>query len=129
MIGFRAELLTQDAMKVIKHVIEEIVDGRSREVKALLGLDLEKVFENVLYTFIVQTISDLDPGSRFYSYVSSFLSDRKDKLRIVDFRSEDVPLGGRGPLQDAVISPTLFNICINGHSERLAHVQDVKHAI
>lgn len=126
MIGFRAGLSTQDAMKLIKH---QIVDGSSRDVKALLGLDLEKAFDNVLHTFIVKTISDLGLGSRFHSYVSSFLTDRKAKLRIGDFRSEDVLLGGRGTPQGAVISPMLFNICMIGLSERLARVEDVKHTI
>nr|XP_050025486.1 uncharacterized protein LOC126520749 [Dermacentor andersoni] len=80
-IGFRAGL---------------IVNNRSREVKALLGLDLEKAFDNVLHTFVIKTISDLGLGSRFHSYVSSFLTDRNAKLRVRDFRSEDVSLGARG---------------------------------
>ncbi|XP_070380705.1 uncharacterized protein [Dermacentor albipictus] len=102
MIGFRAGLSTQNAMKLVKH---QIVDGRSRDVKALLGLDLQKSFDNVFHTFIVKTILDLGLGSRFHSYVTSFLTDRKAKLCIGDFRSEDVPLGGRRTPQGAVIYP------------------------
>ncbi|XP_077529144.1 uncharacterized protein LOC144141464 [Haemaphysalis longicornis] len=113
-------------MKLIKH---QIVDGRSRDVKALLGLDLEKAFDNVLHTFIAKTISDLGLGSRFHRYVISFLTDRKATLRIGDFRSDEVPLGGRGTPQGAVISPMLFNICMIGLSERLARVEGVKHTI
>ncbi|XP_065306438.1 uncharacterized protein [Dermacentor albipictus] len=111
MIGFRVRLSTQDAMKQIKH---KIVDGRSSDVRDLLGLDLEKDFDNVLHTFIVKIISDLN---------------RKAKLRIGDFRSEEVPLGGRGTPQGAVISPTLFDICMIGLSDRSARVEDVEHTI
>lgn len=63
MVGFRAGLSTQDAMKLIKH---EILDGYSRDTKAILGLDLEKAFDNVKHEFILATIESLGLGRRFY---------------------------------------------------------------
>lgn len=50
MIGFRAGLSTQDAMMLIKH---QVIDGYSRDTKALLGLDLEKAFDNNKHEFIL----------------------------------------------------------------------------
>lgn len=126
MIGFRAGLSTQDAMKMIKH---QIIDSNTRDTRALLGLDLEKAFDNVSHEYILATIVDLELGPRLYNYVRSFLTGRKAKLRIGDFLSDEVLLGPRGTPQGSVISPTLFNICMVGLSKKLAQVEGIKHTI
>lgn len=43
LIGFRADLSTQDTMRLIKH---QVIDGYSRDTKAILGLDLKKPFNS-----------------------------------------------------------------------------------
>lgn len=126
MIGFRAGLSTQDAMKMIKH---HIIDGSTRDTRALLGLDLEKAFDNVLHEYILASIADLELGPRLYNYVRSFLTGRKAKLRIGEFVSDEVLLGPRGTPQGSVISPALFNICMVGLSRKLAQVEGIKHTI
>ncbi|XP_075536751.1 endothelin-converting enzyme 1-like [Dermacentor variabilis] len=52
---------------IAMYLSSQIVDGRSRDVKALLDLDLEKAFDNVLHTFITKATSDLSLGFRFHS--------------------------------------------------------------
>ncbi|XP_037557528.1 uncharacterized protein LOC119434450 [Dermacentor silvarum] len=61
MIGFRADISTQDAMKMIKN---HIIDGSTRDTKSLLGVDLEKGFDNVLHEYVLASIADLElaPG-------------------------------------------------------------------
>ncbi|XP_037563083.1 uncharacterized protein LOC119442322 [Dermacentor silvarum] len=125
MIGLRAGLSTQDAMKMIKH---HIIDGSTRDTRdtrALLRLDLEKAFHNVLHEYILASIADLHLGPRLYNYVRSFLTGRKAKLRIGEFVSDEVLLGPRGMPQGSVISPTLFNICMVGLSRKLAQVEEL----
>ncbi|XP_037579430.1 uncharacterized protein LOC119462158 [Dermacentor silvarum] len=126
MIGFRAGLSTQDAMKMIKH---HIIDGSTRDTRALLGLDLEKAFDNVLHEYILASVADLELEPRLYNYVRSFLTGRKAKLRIGEFVSDEVLLGPRGTPQDSVISPTHFNMCMVGLSRKLAQVEGIKHNI
>ncbi|XP_070389304.1 uncharacterized protein [Dermacentor albipictus] len=120
------EKAQRDAMKLIKH---QIADGRSRDVKALLGQDVEKASDSMFHTFIVNTISDLGLGYRFQSYASFFLTDRKAKLSIGDFHSTDVSFRGWATPQSTIISPALFSICTIGISGRLARVEDVKYTI
>ncbi|XP_037529276.1 uncharacterized protein LOC119406614 [Rhipicephalus sanguineus] len=122
MIGFRAGLPTQDAMKLIKH---QIIDLHIRDTMAFLGLDLEKAFDNALHAYILASVADLELGLRLYTYVRSFLTERKAKLRFGDFVSDEVLLGLRGTPQDSVISPTLFNICIVGLLRKLAQVEGI----
>lgn len=126
MIGFRIGLSTQDAMMLIKH---QVLDGYSRDTKALLGLDLEKAFDNIKHEFILETVANLELGPRLYNYTRSFLSGRKARLRIGNFLSEHVLLGHRGTPQGSVISPALFNLCMIGLSKRLASVDNIKHTI
>ncbi|XP_037561080.1 uncharacterized protein LOC119440224 [Dermacentor silvarum] len=126
MIGFRAGLSTQDAMRMIKH---HIIDGSTRDTRALLGRDLEKAFDNVLHEYILASIADLKLGPRLYNYVRSFLMERKAKQRIGEFVSDEVLLGPQGTPQGSVISSTLFNICMVGLSRKLAQVEGIKHAI
>ncbi|XP_070387786.1 uncharacterized protein [Dermacentor albipictus] len=91
MIGFRAGLSTQDAMKLIKH---QVIDGDGRGVKAILGLDLEKAFDNVRHSYNLKSISGLGLGGRFHDYVGSFLSGRTTTLRVVEVESKTLNLGG-----------------------------------
>lgn len=111
---------------LIKH---QVLDGYSRDTKALLGLDLEKAFDNIKHEFILETVANLELGPRLYNYIRSFLSGRKARLRIGNFLSEHVLLGHRGTPQGSVISPALFNLCMIGLSKRLASVDNIKHTI
>ncbi|XP_037561319.1 uncharacterized protein LOC119440486 [Dermacentor silvarum] len=66
-IGFRAHLLTQDAMLQLKY--------QSRNTKAILGLNLESAFDRVAHSAILAQISHLNVRERAYNYVKDFLSD------------------------------------------------------
>lgn len=126
MIGFRAGLSTQDAMKLIKH---QIIDRSTGDTRAILGLDLEKAFDNISHEFILQSIAGLGLGKRAYDFVRSFLSQRTAKLKIEGYLSQEFTLGSRGTPQGSVISPTLFNIAMIGLSKELAKIQRINHTI
>ncbi|XP_070387412.1 uncharacterized protein [Dermacentor albipictus] len=95
-------LTSCDAMKMVKH---QLIDGSTRETGALLGLDLEKAFDNALHEYILACVADLELGPRLYNYIRYFLTGRKAKLRIGDFVSDEVLLGPWGTPQGSVISP------------------------
>ncbi|XP_075559256.1 uncharacterized protein LOC142590690 [Dermacentor variabilis] len=78
MIGFRPGLSTQDAMMFLKH---HIIDCKTRGTRAVLGLDMEKAFDNMLHSFELKTISGLNLGKHFYGYVKSFLTGRTATLK------------------------------------------------
>ncbi|XP_037512407.1 uncharacterized protein LOC119389277 [Rhipicephalus sanguineus] len=126
MIGFRAKLSTQDAMKLLKH---QVIDRNTRDTRAILGLDLEKAFDNVAHSFVLRSIAELGLGARFYEYTKSFLTRRKATLRAGDLVSEEIELGSRGTPQGSVISPTLFNLAMVGLSKRLSRIEDINHTI
>ncbi|XP_037579677.1 uncharacterized protein LOC119462403 [Dermacentor silvarum] len=126
MIGFRTGLSTQDAMKLIKY---QAIDRNTRDTRAILGLDLEKVFDSVLHSFVLSQISSLGLGKYFHDYTRSFLADRKATLGAGDLVLDSVRLDFRGKPQGSVISPTLFNLTMIGLSRRLSQVEGINHTI
>lgn len=126
MIGFRSGLSTQDAMKLIKH---QVIDSGSADTKAILGLDLEKAFDNISHAFILKSLSEFHVGKRAYNFVRSFLSSRSTRLKIDDFLTHEITLGPKGTPQGAVISPTLFNICMINLSRALNKIPNINHTI
>ncbi|KAG0443132.1 hypothetical protein HPB47_015257 [Ixodes persulcatus] len=101
MIGLRASLSTQDAMKLLMH---HFFNNNTIDVRAILGLDLEKAFDNITHAHIVDFIPELGLGETFHKFVSSFLRSRKATHKIGDLKSDPVYLGPNGTPQGAVIS-------------------------
>ncbi|XP_037508999.1 uncharacterized protein LOC119385361 [Rhipicephalus sanguineus] len=95
-IGLRAELSTQNAMKLLKH---QVIDRNSRDTRAILGLDLEKAFENVTHSFVLWSIAELGLEGRFCEYPKLLLTRRKPTLRARELVSEEIELGSRGTPQ------------------------------
>ncbi|KAG0423072.1 hypothetical protein HPB47_001125 [Ixodes persulcatus] len=125
-IGFRAHLTTQDAMLQLKH---QILDGKSRHTKAILGLDLERAFDSVAHSTILERISLLNLGERTYNYVRDFLSNRRAYLSVGDIQSEEFTLGCVGTPQGSVISPMLFNLVMLGLAQELQKLDGIEHTI
>ncbi|XP_037508936.1 uncharacterized protein LOC119385599 [Rhipicephalus sanguineus] len=99
MIGFRPGLSMQDAVKLIK---DQVIDRNKRDVRAILGLDLERAFDNILHHFVLSQISCIGLGKCFHDYTKSFLTDREAILKMGDLVSDPVRLGFRGTPQGLV---------------------------
>ncbi|XP_037580332.1 uncharacterized protein LOC119463575 [Dermacentor silvarum] len=110
MLGFRAHLSTQDALIQLHNALIKPDSGKN--TKALSGLDLRNVFDNVKHSSIVSSLAALQPGECTYKYISAFLSDRTVELSVGCLTSQLIKLGDRGNPQGAVLSPFLFNLAI-----------------
>lgn len=56
-------------MKLIRH---QIIDSNSRDLKAILGLDLERAFDNLSHEYILNTISTLNLGPDYMHMSAHF---------------------------------------------------------
>ncbi|XP_037502851.1 uncharacterized protein LOC119377480 [Rhipicephalus sanguineus] len=126
MIGFRPHLFTQDVMKMLKH---HIIDQETKDIRAILGLDLEKAFDNVSRSHILDSISRLNLGANFHKITSSFLTGRRATIKLGDLKSESYDLGPFGTPQGLVFSPLLFNIAICDLAAELSCQEGIKFAI
>ncbi|XP_049267748.1 uncharacterized protein LOC119378662, partial [Rhipicephalus sanguineus] len=93
MIGFRPGLLTQEVMKLIK---DQVINPNTRDIRAILGLDLERGFDNALHHSVLSQISCLGVGKRFDDYTKSFLTDREANLKVDDLASTRSDLASEG---------------------------------
>ncbi|XP_075527073.1 uncharacterized protein LOC142559345 [Dermacentor variabilis] len=88
--GFRQGLATQHAMKLGKN---QMLDNTTRGVKDILGLDLERAFDNIRHSFILQQISTLGVGQCLHDYIRDFLRGKQASLQVRSLQSEPVGLG------------------------------------
>ncbi|XP_037504908.1 uncharacterized protein LOC119380336 [Rhipicephalus sanguineus] len=114
-IVFRSQLGTKDAMIQLK---SEILDDntRSRDNRAVLGLDLQSAFDKVTHSAILVQVSRLNMGHTV-------------EIHAGDLQLPEKKLGSVGTPQGSVISPPLFNLVMIGVAERLSRVSAVRHAI
>lgn len=126
-IGFREHISTQDVMLKLQH---QNLDGKSRHTKAILGLDLERAFDNISHSAILERISLLNLGERTYNYVRDFLSNRKAFLSVGDIRSEELSLPRqRGPTTRLCHFPILFNLAMLEFAQLLQELDGIEHTI
>ncbi|XP_077547772.1 uncharacterized protein LOC144160025 [Haemaphysalis longicornis] len=125
-IGFRQHLSTQDAMIQIRH---QIIDDKTRDNKAILGLDLESAFDKVTHAAVLRQVSELNMGERSYQYIKDFLTGRSAELRAGELQADEKELGSQGTPQGAVISPMLFNLVMFRVAKRLIQIKDLCHTI
>ncbi|XP_037508831.1 uncharacterized protein LOC119385478 [Rhipicephalus sanguineus] len=109
-------------MRLIK---TQILDSNTRDTRVILGLDLEKAFDNIHHSFILDSISNLGLGASFHAFVRSFLEGRSALLKVGD----KMALSNRGTPKGSVISPLLFNIAMVGLSEGLGKIQGIGHTV
>lgn len=126
MLGFRAKLCTQDAMLLLKH---EVMDSKTKDNTAVLGLDLQGAFDNVHHSAILKQVSHLNMGTRSFNYIKDFLMDRTVQVIAGDLQLPPKQLGSTGTPQGSVISSLLFNLVMIGVANKLNTIQNVKYTI
>lgn len=128
MIGFRPRLSTQDVMLQLKN---QIIDAETHtlDTKAILGLDLQKAFDNVTHEAILRNLQNLHVGRRVYDYIKDFLTNRKATITAGEAESEEFVLGNKGTPQGSVLSPFLFNVAMLGLPSELERVEGLQHSI
>lgn len=123
MTGFRRHVSTQDNMLRLH---QEVFEPRSyAQTRTIVGLDIQKAFDNVTHKAILDKLLSTGPGQKMYNYIKDFLTNRTVEIQIDDYRSAPSPLH-RGVPQGAILSPTLFNIALKDLPAELLKVPDLQ---
>ncbi|XP_049528950.1 uncharacterized protein LOC125947734 [Dermacentor silvarum] len=93
MVGFRTPLSTQDVML---QLYQPILNDPTTGTMAILGLDLEKAFDNVGHAAILSRINIFSMDERSYSHIRDYLSRRTVTLAVDSMTSDEHALGSAG---------------------------------
>ncbi|XP_070394086.1 uncharacterized protein [Dermacentor albipictus] len=107
----------------------QILDDKTRNTRAILGLDLEKALDKVAHKWILKQVSNLNLGEGACNYVRDFLNDRKATLMVSDVESEERSKGSTGTPQGSVTFPLFFNLVRLGLPSKLREIEGIHHAI
>ncbi|KAJ1108454.1 hypothetical protein NDU88_005830 [Pleurodeles waltl] len=105
--GFRRNHSTETALLAATDDIRQQMDNG--ETSALILLDLSAAFDTVCHRTLLTRLHEAGIQDKALNWISSFLSDRTQRVRLSPFRSKATNLICGVP-QGSSLSPTLFNV-------------------
>ncbi|KAI5727368.1 hypothetical protein M8J77_001463 [Diaphorina citri] len=109
--GFREGRSTNDAVMDVAEFAYEAMDGG--ELSAIVLMDLSRAFERVDHLVLIKILEDIGVRDRFLGLFKSYLSDRKQKVKIDNILSDELTNGHYSTPQGTVLSPVLYNIYVH----------------
>ncbi|XP_077484576.1 putative nicotine oxidoreductase [Amblyomma americanum] len=120
MLGFRANLSTQDVLLQLKEEVLETMTKQGENV--FMALNIKGPFDNVGHADIMERLNNTKCGRRFYDYVKDFFTKRTATVGLVELRSDVFTTPSKGTPQGSVISPILINVAMIGLARRLSRI-------
>ena len=108
--GFRQFRSTEDQATYLSQEIEDTF--QDKKVMLTTWIDLQKAFDKVWTDGLLVKLQRCGIGGRMYKWISSFLTNRKARVK-VDGKHSRKFLLRHGVPQGGVVSPTLFLIFID----------------
>ena len=109
--GFRKNKSTLDPLLCLSREVQNAFAVQHQTV--VVSFDLEKAYDTTWRNGILKQLAEWGIGGHMFNFIKDFLSERTLKVRIGStfsseyFQEEGIPQG-------SVLSPTLFNIAVNG---------------
>ncbi|KAI5715528.1 hypothetical protein M8J77_017695 [Diaphorina citri] len=100
-----------DAVMDVAEFAYEAMDGG--ELSAIVLMDLSRAFERVDHLVLIKILEDIGVRDRFLGLFKSYLSDRKQKVKIDNILSDELTNGHYSTPQGTVLSPVLYNIYVH----------------
>jgi hypothetical protein len=109
--GSLAGLSTTHALLSLVHHLYKVTDQRDQYVRVLL-LDFSKASDRINHNILLTTMKDMAIDPTLIEWVRSFLTNRRQRVRVENSTSNYQQVNGSVP-QGTVLGPILFMIMIN----------------
>ena len=119
--GFKKLHSTLDPLVRFENAIQETF--KTDQYLVAVFIDLEKAYDMVWRHLVLSTLKRLGLKGNLPKFIKNFLSNRKIKVRIGDFLSQDFLLENGLP-QGSVLSCMLFSIIINSIFEGIHNITE-----
>lgn len=125
-MGFQKDLSTTDAL--VKLTLETVNDTNNRNHTDCIALDLTKAFDKCWPETITSQLKKWGLSGNIFNLIKSFLEKRSMMIRTSTLSSKKEKVHFGVP-QGSPISALLFTVAINGLSDALKKIKNVKHTL
>ena len=116
---------THALVTLVHHLLQE-TDGTGNSVRVFV-LDFSKAFKQIYYNILLGKLATMDVQQILVNWVRSFLTNRKQRVKLNGFVSDWQAVNGGVP-QGTVLGPILFlvmvNNLLNGWKDTWKYVDD-----
>lgn len=108
--GFKKNSCTEDAIVVLQQFVTDALEVKM--IPVIVFLDLRKAFDTISKSRLLKKLDKAGFETKSLQFLSSFLNERKQVVKINDLFSEEENVEFGLP-QGGILSPLLFNFFIN----------------
>ena len=109
--AYRANRSVEDAVNLGLHHILQHLDGKGNYAR-ILFVDFSSAFNTIIPEILSSKLSQLNVSQPICQWITSFLTDRRQQVRLGDVSSTTRTVSTGAP-QGCVLSPLLFSIYTN----------------